>query len=71
MMASKGIGMQNNHIIVKRYLDAATQMMRLLKKDSKIDVKDLEEKCVKYWNELTDQQKMYVDEQTIRISQFL
>lgn len=70
-MASKGIGMQNNHIIVKRYLDAATQMMRLLKKDSKIDVKDLEEKCVKYWNELTDQQKMYVDEQTIRISQFL
>jgi len=55
----------------KLYLDAATQMMKLLKKDSKANVKDLEEKCVKYWNELTDQQKMYVDEQTIRISQFL
>ena len=55
----------------KLYLDAATQMMKLLKKDSKANVKDLEEKCVRYWNELTDQQKMYVDEQTIRISQFL
>jgi len=72
MMTSKGdIEVQNNHIHVEHYLDSATQMMKLLKKDPKADVKDLEEKCAEYWNELTDEQKMQVDEQTIRISQFL
>ena len=53
------------------YLDIATQMLKILKKDPKADVKELEIKCAEYWNQLTEEQQMYVDEQTIRISQFL
>ena len=56
---------------VKKYLDTATKMMKFLKTDPQANVQELEKECAQYWDELTDEQKMYVDEQTIRISQFL
>jgi hypothetical protein len=59
--------------LCKNYLDDATKFFKLMadhKKDTQ-EAKDLEKSCASYWNLMTDKEKMYVDEQTIRISQWL
>ena len=59
--------------LTETYLDLATELMKLCNAGkSKCDrVKVLEKELAKHWNKMTEEEKMYVDEQTIRISQWL
>ena len=57
----------------KEYLDRATDLLRLVKSGQKEtkEIKDLEEQCRCLWDLMTDEEKDYVGEQTIRIGQWL
>jgi len=57
----------------KKYLDKATDLIRLLKSGQKEtkEVKDLEKECTSYWKQMTEEERCYADEQVIRIGQWL
>ena len=59
--------------ITEIYLDLATEFMKLCNagKSDCDRVKELEKEMAEHWNKMTEQEKLYVDEQTIRISQWL
>ena len=55
------------------YLKDSTELFKLInaQKQETEEAKKLEKNLASYWNQMTEEEKLYVDEQTIRISQWI
>jgi len=59
--------------LINNYLEKATELMRLANQAKELEEKinTLELELADYWPQMTIEEQMYVDEQTVRIGQFL
>ena len=63
----------------QKYLDKATELMKLVHAGEQCvppvktsrSIQGLEKELAELWNKMSEEEKLYVDEQTIRISQWI